>query len=88
MDPVCLEFIVGRIYRPLYPNLELHTRTPLNNQAGMPTRTCTHTKTAQLNKFLWGNFAPVDGDFYAASLPVTEGRIPPELAGMFMRNGG
>lgn len=54
----------------------------------MPTRTCTHTKTAQLNKFLWGNFAPVDGDFYAASLPVTEGRIPPELAGMFMRNGG
>ena len=44
-------------------------------------------QAAQHNKFLWGNFAPVEGGFYAASLPVTEGRIPPELSGLFARNG-
>lgn len=44
-------------------------------------------QAARHNKFLWGNFAPIDGDFYAQSLRVTEGRLPPELAGLFARNG-
>lgn len=55
-----------------------------------PASDCTATMIEQAthsNKFLWGNLAPVDGNFYVHHLPVAEGRIPPELAGLFARNG-
>jgi carotenoid cleavage dioxygenase-like enzyme len=56
-----------------------------NNKPGPPLASIG--QAAKHNKFLWGNFAPVDGDFYSQTLPVTEGSIPPELEGLFARNG-
>ncbi len=62
---------------------------PAATEMKRPHHACMHNKpqAARSNKFLWGNFAPVEGDLFAQSLPVTEGRISPELAGLFTRNG-
>jgi carotenoid cleavage dioxygenase-like enzyme len=38
------------------------------------------------NSFLWGNFAPVEGELFSADLTI-EGTLPPELTGVFVRNG-
>ena len=37
--------------------------------------------------YLSGNFAPVGRELDAADLPVIAGRIPPDLSGVYMRNG-
>ncbi|NEO88452.1 MAG: 9-cis-epoxycarotenoid dioxygenase [Spirulina sp. SIO3F2] len=42
--------------------------------------------TAIANPFLQGNFAPIRQESAAENLPVI-GEIPPELSGMFVRNG-
>lgn len=39
------------------------------------------------NRFLWGNYAPVHGDLFVPNLPVTTGKLPPEVTGLFARNG-
>ncbi|KAM3569162.1 hypothetical protein VYU27_008727, partial [Nannochloropsis oceanica] len=39
------------------------------------------------NRFLWGNYAPVQGDLFVPNLPVTTGKLPPEVTGLFARNG-
>eukprot|EP01113_Clastostelium_recurvatum_P006126 TRINITY_DN1277_c0_g1_i2.p1 TRINITY_DN1277_c0_g1~~TRINITY_DN1277_c0_g1_i2.p1 ORF type:complete len:551 (-),score=98.36 TRINITY_DN1277_c0_g1_i2:386-1993(-) len=45
------------------------------------------SRRAKNNPFLHGNFAPVDQCLYRSSLPVTQGRIPRDLRGEFVRNG-
>ena len=44
------------------------------------------TKTKATNPYLDGNFAPVDEEITADHLTVI-GELPPELSGMFVRNG-
>jgi carotenoid cleavage dioxygenase len=46
----------------------------------------TQERPAELPFHLRGNYAPVEGEITAFDLPV-EGAIPPELAGLYLRNG-
>jgi carotenoid cleavage dioxygenase-like enzyme len=54
-----------------------------------------HAQALQIADIPWtsddphlsGNFAPVGREIDAADLPVIAGRIPPDLAGAYMRNG-
>ena len=42
--------------------------------------------TTKVNPYLDGNFAPVREEITAETLPVI-GELPPDLSGMFLRNG-
>lgn len=43
-------------------------------------------ETTAVNAYLDGNFAPVQTEITADSLQVI-GQLPPDLSGMFVRNG-
>lgn len=48
------------------------------------TIVCTQDK----DKWLWGNFEPIPypGDLFVSDLKI-EGQLPPEVTGLFARNG-
>lgn len=47
----------------------------------------SYSQNPLLGEYLEGNFGPVFKEYTATDLPITQGSLPSDLAGEFVRNG-
>jgi hypothetical protein len=85
---------LSRLYHIHPPHIQAQPAAPTTTAAeprphtGMhqPPAPTPHPQVREQSKWLWGNFAPVEGDLFSANCPIT-GTLPKEVSGLFARNG-